>query len=149
MHFLGEDNVIGSSDDSGTANHHRAEAAVAFIGNDPQEDVEGQFAMRFSNPSTVVEVDYQELGIPNGKLELPCQLSKFLDSEVDDHNFKLLRRHFQLQLWVDHRQVWERVPYDSTMRESLNLHQVGLRLSHYRLKVILNPGQIPTTCGRP
>ena len=119
MHFLGEDNVIGSSDDSGTANHHRAEAAVAFIGNDPQEDVEGQFAMRFSNPSTVVEVDYQELGIPNGKLELPCQLSKFLDSEVDDwkksvvdhvmydHNFKLLRGHFQLQLWVDHRQVWE------------------------------------------
>ena len=39
--FLDEESVIGSSDDSGTANHHRAEAAVAFIGNDPQEDVGG------------------------------------------------------------------------------------------------------------
>ena len=115
--------------DSGTANHHRAEAAVAFIGNDPQEDVEGQFSMRLSNPSTMIEVDYQELGILDGKLELSCQLTKFLNSEGDDwkksvgdqflydHNFKLLRRHFQLQLWVDHRQVRERVPYDSTMRE--------------------------------
>ena len=43
-------------------------------------------------------------------------------------NFKLLRRHFQLQLWVDHCQEWKRVDFDSTIRETLNLNQVGLRI---------------------
>ena len=161
MHFLDEEYVIGSSDDSGTANHHRAEAAVAFIGNDPQEDVEGQHSLVLSNPATMIEVDYQGLGLQDSKLEYFCQLQGFPISTVDDvkksvvdhvlydHNFKLLRRHFQLQLWVDHRRVWERVDFDSTIRESLNLSQVGLKLTRYCFKVVLNPGQTPTTCGRP
>ena len=156
-----EESLIGSSDDSGTANHRRAEAAVAFIGNDPQEDVEGQHSLMLFNPAIMIEVDYQELGLQDSKLEFYCQLQEFLNAPVDDvkksvgdhvlydHNFKLLRRHFQLQLWVDHRQVWERVTFDSTMRESLNLNQVGLRLNRYRFKVVLNPGQTPATCGAP
>ena len=61
MYFLDEESVIGSSDDSGTANHHRAEAAVAFIGNDPQEDVGDQQSLVLFNPDTMIEVDYQEL----------------------------------------------------------------------------------------
>ena len=164
MHFLDEEYVIGRSDDSGTANHHRAEAAVAFIGNDPQEDVEGQHSLVVFNPDTMIEVDYQEfqeLGFQESKLEYYQQLQDLLNSPVDDvkksvvdhvlydHNFKLLRRHFQLQLWVDHRQAWERVEFDSTIRESLNLNQVGLRLTRYCFKVVLNPGQTPATCGRP
>ena len=161
MHFLDEEFVVGSSDDSGTAKYHRAEAAVAFIGNDPQDDLGGQRALVLSTPATMIEIDYQELGLQESKLEYYCQLQGFLNSTVDDvkkfvadhvlydHDFRLLRRHFQLQLWVDHRQVWERVDFDSTIRESLNLSQVGLRLTRYCFKVVLNPGQTPATCGRP
>ena len=138
MNSLGEESEVGSSDNSG-----------------------GQRALVLSNPDTMIEIDYQELGLQESKLEYYCKLQGFLNSIVDDakksvvdhvlydHDFKLLRRHFQLQLWVDHRQVWERVDFDSTIRESLNLSQVGLRLTRYRFKVVLNPGQTPATCGRP
>ena len=138
MHFLGEESEVGSSDNSG-----------------------GQGALVLSNPDTMIEIDFQELGLQESKLEYYCQLQGFLNSTVDDvkksvgdhvlydHDFKLLRRHFQLQLWVEHRQTWERVDFDSTVRESLNLSQVGLRLARYHFKVVLNPGQTPATCGRP
>ena len=160
MYFPDEESVIGSADDSGTANHHRAEAAVAFIGNDPQEDVGHQQSLVLFNPDTMIEVDYQELGLQDSKLEYYQQLQDFLNSTVDDvkkavgyhvwygDNFKLLRRHFQLQLWVDHCQAWKRVDSDSTIRESLNLNQVGLRLTRYCFKVVLNSGQTPATCGK-
>ena len=119
MYFLDEESVIGNSNDSGTANYHRAEAAIAFIGNDPQEDVGNQQPLVLFNPGTMIEVDYQELGLQDSKLEYYQQLQDFLNSTVDDvkkavgyhvwygDNFKLLRRHFQLQLWVDHCQAWK------------------------------------------
>ena len=81
----------------------------------------------------MIEVDYQELGLQDSKLEYYQQLQDFLNSTVDDvkkavgyhvwygDNFKLLRRHFQLQLWVDHCQAWKRMGFDSTIRQSLNL----------------------------
>ena len=109
--------------------------------NEPPSGMEG--ALMVSNPIAKIEVDYQELGLQESKLVLDCQLRKFLDSTVDawkkslsdhvwfDHEFRLLRRHFQLQLWVNHRREWIRVDYDSTVRERLNLNQVGLRNDQY------------------
>ena len=102
---------------------------VAFIGNDPQEDVGDQQSLVLFNPDTMIEVDYQELRLQDSKLEYYQQLPDFLNSTVDDvkksvgyhvlygDNFKLLRRHFQLQLWVDHCQAWKRVDFDSTIFE--------------------------------
>ena len=127
--------------------------------NDPPSRMEG--ALMVSNPLAKIEVDYQELGLQEWKLILNCQLQSFLDSPVDawkkslsdhvwfDHNFRLLRRDFQLQLWVNHRRQWIRVDFDSTVRECLNLNQVGLRNDQYWFKVVLNPGQTTATCGRP
>ncbi len=83
MFIPDEESLIGSSDDSGTANHLRAEAAVAFIGNDPQEDVGDQQSLILFTPDTMIEVDYQELGLQDSKLEYYQQLQDFLNSPVD------------------------------------------------------------------
>ena len=133
-----------------------AEPAV----NEPPARMEG--ALMVANPMTKIEIDFQELGLQESKLILNTQLQSFLiESSVDawkkslidhvwfDHNFRLLRRHFQLQLWVNHRREWIRVDFDSSVRESLNLNQVGLRNDQYWFKVVLNPGQTAATCGRP
>ena len=132
-----------------------AEPAV----NEPPSRMEA--AMMVANPLTKIEVDYQELGLQESKLILNTPLQSFLESSVDawkkslsdhvwfDHSFRLLRRHFQLPLWVNHRREWIRVDFDSSARESLNLNQVGLRNDQYWFKVVLNPGQATETCGRP
>ena len=39
--------------------------------------------------------------------------------------------------------------FDSSVRESLNLNQVGLRNDQYWFKVTLNEGQTAESCGRP
>ena len=77
---------------------------------------------------TVISLEYNEL-IRDGEFEMKTQIQDFLDSKVDewkfsvtthlwcDHYFRLLRRHFSLQLLVenlgaiavrfDHRRVFE------------------------------------------
>ena len=87
----------------------RAEAAVGFIGNDPQKDVGGQQSLALFNADTMIEVDYEKLELQDSKLEYYQQLSDCLNSTVDDvkkavgyhvwygDHFKLFR--FQLQLW--------------------------------------------------
>ena len=132
-----------------------AEPAV----NEPPSRVEG--AMMVANQWTKIEIDFQELGLQESKLILNTPLQSFLGSSIEawkkslqdhvwfDHNFRLLRRHFQLQLWVNHRREWISVDFDSSVRESLNLNQVGLRNDQYWFKMVLNEGQSTETCGRP
>ena len=61
---------------------------------------------------TVISLEYNEL-IREGEFEMKSQIQDFLDSKVDewkfsvtthlwcDHYFRLLRRHFSLQLLVE------------------------------------------------
>ena len=39
--------------------------------------------------------------------------------------------------------------FDSSVRECLNLNQVGLRNDQYWFKVTLNEGKTAENCGRP
>ena len=63
--------------------------------------------------------------------------------------FKLLKRHFQFELYVTHDSTWQRVSFSSTIEEELNRFQEGARLGRYCLRLKLNPGITPTNCGRP
>ena len=78
---------------------------------------------------TVITIEYKEL-IRDGEFEMKTQIQDFLDSKVDewkfsvtthlwsDHYFRLLRRHFSLQLLVENpgeEPVWVPLPYDSTI----------------------------------
>ena len=63
--------------------------------------------------------------------------------------FKLLKRHFQFQLYITHDSTWQRVSYSSTIEEELNRFQERTRLARYCLRLKLNPGITPTNCGRP
>ena len=127
--------------------------------NEPPSRVEG--AMMVANPMIKIEIDYLELGLEESKLILNTPRQSLLESSIDswkkslvdhvlfDHGFRLLKRHFQLQLWVNHRREWIRVDFDSSVRASLNLNQVGLRNDQYWFKVTLNEGQTAESCGRP
>lgn len=112
---------------------------------------------------TVVAIDYSEL-IREGEVELTTKLQDFLDSEVDswkksvvshlhcDYYFRLLRRHFSLQLLVENdgeEAIWHPLPYDSTIRECLNLAQCSMRARRYQLRVRLNPDRTVANCGDP
>ena len=127
--------------------------------NEPPSRMEG--AMMVANPMIKVEIDYIALGLEGSKLILNTPRQSLLESSIDswkrslvdhvlfDHGFRLLKRHFQLELWVSHRREWIRVDFDSSVRESLNLNQVGLRNDQYWFKVTLNEGQTAESCGRP
>lgn len=65
----------------------------------------------------------------------------------EEDNFRLLKRHFQLMVWIDHSREWMRAPYDMSIQECLNLHQIG-RASPYHLKLPLNLGVWPHMCGQ-
>ena len=112
---------------------------------------------------TVISLEYNEL-IRDGEFEMKTQIQDFLDSKVDewkfsvtthlwcDHYFRLLRRHFSLQLLVENpgeEPVWVPLPYDSTIAECLNLAQCRTRLTRYRIRVRLNPDRSVGNCGRP
>ena len=92
---------------------------------------------------TVITIEYKEL-IRDGEFEMKTQIQDFLDSKVDewkfsvtthlwsDHYFRLLRRHFSLQLLVENpgeEPVWVPLPYDSTIAECLNPAQCRTRLT--------------------
>ena len=78
----------------------------------------------FSAMETVISIEYNEL-IRDGEFEMKTQIQDFLDSKVDewkfsvtthlwsDHYFRLLRRHFSLQLLVENpgeEPVWVPLP---------------------------------------
>jgi len=77
-------------------------------------------------------------------------LKKLLVTHVwyEENHFKLLKRNFQLPIYVPHTQEWQRVTFDSTLLECVNLHQIS-RQARYRFKLNLNLGVWPHTCGRP
>ena len=117
----------------------------------------------FSAMETVITIEYKEL-IRDGEFEMKTQIQDFLDSKVDewkfsvtthlwsDHYFRLLRRHFSLQLLVENpgeEPVWVPLPYDSTISECLNLAQCRTRLTSYRIRVHLNPDRTVGNCGDP
>ena len=112
----------------------------------------------FSAMETVITIEYKEL-IRDGEFEMKTQIQDFLDSKVDewkfsvtthlwsDHYFRLLRRHFSLQLLVENpgeEPVWVPLPYDSTISECLNLAQCRTRLTSYRIfeSISIQTGQL-------
>jgi len=128
-------------------------------------DAEARRQMDSRNPTHVwIEVNYDDLGL-GGQIESMvevCELfSEFDQITVDDvkkslvshlwnaeNNFKLLKRHFQLSIYVPHTQEWQRVSFESTLLECVNMHQIS-RQAKYRFKLNLNLGVSPHTCGRP
>ena len=111
---------------------------------------------------TTVFFDYKDL-VPNGTgiLELKCKLNSLLDSEIDewkrslqdrmifDHELRVLRRHFQLEMFMETSNTWERVSYDSTIPECLSRFQCSLRKEKYFFKVKLNHDRTLANCGVP
>lgn len=89
-----------------------------------------------------------------GWARTPSLLVDDLKRALGDHvwyeedSFRLLKRHFQLMVWVDHSSEWMRVACDMSIQECLNLHQIG-RASRYHFKLALNLGVWPHTCGKP
>ena len=136
-----------------------------FLGAEPPVNespsrMEGAFVD--ANPLIKIEIDYIALGLEESKLILNTPRQSLMESCIDswkkslvdhvffDHEgFRLLKRHFQLELWVSHRREWIRVDFDSSVRECLNLNQVGLRNDQYWFKVTLNEGKTAENCGRP
>ena len=53
--------------------------------------------------------------------------------------FKLLKRHFQFELYVTHDSTWQRVSFSSTIEEELNRFQEGARLGRYCLRLKTKP----------
>ena len=104
-------------------------------------DAEARRRMDLRNPIHVwIEVNYDDLGL-GGQLESMVELcelfSEFGQITVDDvkkslvshlwyaeNNFRLLRRHFQLSIYVPHTQEWQRVSFDSTLLECVNIKLV-------------------------
>ena len=135
--------------------------------SEPESSTDAEARLRmypFRNPTHVwLEINYDDLGL--GQLESYLELcevfSDFGEIQVDDlkkalvnhvwhseNNFSLLRRNFQLSIYVPHSQEWHRVAFDMTLLECVNLHQIS-RQARYRFKLSLNLGIRPDTCGRP
>ena len=119
--------------------------------NEPPSRMEG--AMMVANPMIKVEIDYTILGLEKSKLILNTPRQSLMESDIDswkkslvdhvffDHNgFRLLKRHFQLALWVNHRREWVLVDYDSSVKECLNRHQISRRNDQYWFKMKIAVG---------
>ena len=113
------------------------------------------------NPMTEVEFLFEDLFLVEVSHVVIEPLQQVLGSTVDAYKwtlvrhldevfrFKLLKRHFQFQLYITHDSTWQRVSYSSTIEEELNRFQERTRLARYCLRLKLNPGITPTNCGRP
>ena len=128
--------------------------------NEPPSRMEG--AMMVANPMIKVEIDYTILGLEKSKLILNTPRQSLMESDIDswkrslvdhvffDHNgFRLLKRHFQLALWANHRREGVLVDYDSSVEECPNRHQIGRKNDQYWFKVNLNEGKTAGNCGWP
>ena len=129
-----------------------------------EEDVEDDVAWTpflGPNPMTEVELLFEDLLLLEVSHVVVEPLQRVLGSTVDVYKwtlvrhldevfrFKLLKRHFQFELYVTHDSTWQRVSFSSTIEEELNRFQEGARLGRYCLRLKLNPGITPTNCGRP
>ena len=104
------------------------------------------------NPMTEVEFLFEDLFLVEVSHVVIEPLQQVLGSTVDAYKwtlvrhldevfrFKLLKRHFQFQLYITHDSTWQRVSYSSTIEEELNRFQERTRLSRYCLRLKLNPG---------
>ena len=113
------------------------------------------------NPMTEVELLFEDLLLLEVSHVVIEPLQRVLGSTVDVYKwtlvrhldevfrFKLLKRHFQFELYVTHDSTWQRVSFSSTIEEELNRFQECARLGRYCLRLKLNPGITPTNCGRP
>ena len=113
------------------------------------------------NPMTEIELLFEDLFLVEVRHVITEPLQQVLGSTIDAYKwtlvkhldevfrFRLLKRHFQFQLYITHDSTWQRVSYSSTMEEELNRFQERTRLSRYCLRLTLNPGITPTNCGRP
>lgn len=71
-------------------------------------------------------------------------VQRWLKEEFD---FPILRRHFQVEVWLTTVNRWERVPYDSTIGQIVELHQLSRRQSHWLFQIKLNDGVTSENCG--
>ena len=113
------------------------------------------------NPMTEIEFQFEDLFLVEVRYLITEPLQQVLGSTIDAYKwtlvrhldevfrFRLLKRHFQFQLYITHDETWHRVSYSSTMEEELNRYQERTRLPRYCLRLKLNPGITPTNCGRP
>ena len=113
------------------------------------------------NPMTEIEFLFEDLFLVEVSHVITEPLQQVLGSTIDAYKwtlvrhldevfrFKLLKRHFQFQLYITHDSTWQRVSYSSTIEEELNRFQERTRLSRFCLRLRLNPGITPTNCGRP
>ena len=133
----GEEEAAGEDDES---------VDTSFLGPDPEIEV---------------EIRFEELYLQENEITLQRPRQRVLGSTIDtfkrmlvDHlnyvcNFYLLlKRHFQLMMWIPNKESWERVSFDNTVEEELNRFQERTRLSKYFFRISLNPGITPTSCGR-
>ena len=80
--------------------------------------------------------------------EIDSWKKSLVDHVFFDHDgFRLLKRHFQMSLWVNHLREWVLVDYDSSVEECLNRHQISRRNDQYWLRVNLNEGKTAEICG--
>ena len=160
---VGEDGVVfPDSVFSGDMSQQNVEG---YFPEEGEEEAEGEddesVATSFLryNPDSEVEIRFEELYLQEIQLTLEQPLQRVLGSTIDvfkktlvDHlyyvfNFHLLKRHFQLMMWITNKESWERVSFDNTVEEELNRYQERTRLSKY-FRISLNPGITPTSCGR-
>ena len=149
----------------------------AFSGDMSQQNVEGDFPeegeeeaegeddesvatsfLRY-NPDIEVELRFEELYLQEIQITSEQPLQRVLGSTIDvfkktlvDHlyylcNFYVLKRHFQLMMWIHNKESWERVSFDNTVEEELNRFQERTPSSKYFFRMSLNPGITPTSCG--
>ena len=115
-----------------------------------EEDVEDDVAWTpflGPNPMTEVELLFEDLLLLEVSHVVIEPLQRVLGSTVDVYKwtlvrhldevfrFKLLKRHFQFELYVTHDSTWQRVSFSSTIEEELNRFQEGARLGRYCLRL--------------
>ena len=103
-----------------------------------EEDVEDDVAWTpflGPNPMTEVELLFEDLLLLEVSHVVIEPLQRVLGSTVDVYKwtlvrhldevfrFKLLKRHFQVELYVTHDSTWQRVSFSSTIEEELNRFQ--------------------------
>ena len=128
--------------------------------DEPSSRMEGDVVV--ANPMIKVEIDYNVLGLDKSKLILNTPRQSLMRSEIDswkkslvdhvffDHDgFRILKRHFQMSLWVNHLREWVLVDYDSSVEECLNRHQISRKNDQYWFRVNLNEGKTAGNCGWP
>ena len=87
------------------------------------------------NPMTEIEFLFEDLFLVEVSHVVIEPLQQVLGSTIDAYKwtlvrhldevfrFKLLKRHFQFQLYITHDSTWQRVSYSSTIEEELNRFQ--------------------------